>query len=65
MSSSPLKALVIDMVLLDDCDLLFMVLVMRHRSGNRVCRSTLNLVGSLVADLILVSSIMLRGTSSV
>ena len=35
-----------------------------YGTRDAVCRSTLNLVGSLMADLILVSSIMLRRTSS-
>ena len=64
MSCCLFKTPVMNMDLLDDCDVLFMVLVMRHHSGKSVGRSTSNLVDSLVADLILVSATMLRKTSS-
>ena len=65
MLNCPLRTPGISMALLDDCNLLFMVLVMRRRSGKSVCRNTLKLTGVLVDDRILVSSRMLRKTSGV
>ena len=51
------------MALLDDCDLLFMVRVLRRHSGKSVFRNTLTLADSLLDDRTIVSSIMLRRTS--
>ena len=53
------------MGLLDDCDLLFMVLMMRCGSGESVCRNTLQLADFLVSHRILVISGMLRKTLGV